>query len=531
MRSFGEVFIGVVLAALLLGNSLARASLPDVKRSFDLGQYFTAARIAFNDANRSSLPAEKAMSYAWAAHSLVKAGLDQSALYFFIRTLQLRDRGANQKVLELAPLFLERSGADFLKKFLIQYTRAEDYPADAKNAFHLAIARDRLLQGDDAGAVKAASLVASAHPLHPLALQIRGAAEVMQNQLSKALEDFKLCELKASQRDQARELQSPELAGRWLEFRKNASRDLGARCIADQARVLYELGNFEEADRCYDRIAKASFVWTDTLFEHAWNSYSRSEYNRALGKLVSYRSPSLRFVFNSEVDVLMAQSYLALCLYDDAAKVIEGYNREFGSLAKEVKAFLDANSGDARVYFTLGRKVLQEKLHSEIRMNRFLNRFVRSPYFQALSLSFDRVAAERAAIQRLDALHPETKTGPAAGFPGFLNAALDWRVRMIQLLGGVFVRNSMLDYYQILIADLEKMQFMKIDSLSHQKKRLLDPAGASALERARGNRIPERRDDQTLWSFNGEFWNDEIGDYVFALESECGGGKEGSNAK
>jgi hypothetical protein len=59
----------------------------------------------------------------------------------------------------------------------------------------------------------------------------------------------------------------------------------------------------------------------------------------------------------------------------------------------------------------------------------------------------------------------------------------------------------------------------------------LDPAGASALERARGNRIPERRDDQTLWSFNGEFWNDEIGDYVFALESECGGGKEGSDAK
>ena len=522
---------GALLAGLLSVSLSAQATIQDVRRAFDLGQYFTAARIAFNDANRSSGPAEKAMSYAWAAHGLVRAGLDQSALYFFIRAIQIRDRAASLKALELAPLFIERAGTDFLKRFLLQYTRPEDYPSEARNAFFLAVARDRLSQGDDAGAVKAASEVAPSNALYPLALQIRGAAQVMLKQPKSALDDFKLCEQKAPERDNARDLQSPELSGRWNEMKRSSASDLRARCIADQARVLYELGNFEEADRRYDRIPKSSFVWTDTLFEHAWNSYSRGEYNRALGKLVSYRSPSLRFVFNSEVDVLMAQSYLALCLYEDAGKVIEGYNRDYGALAKEVKAFLDSHPTDARAYFNLGRKALQEKLHSENRMNRFLNRFVRSPNFQALSLSLDRVSAERAAIQRLDALHPETRTGPTAGFPGFLNATLDWRVRSIQLLGGVFVRNSMVDTYQVLVSDLEKAQFMKIDALSHQKKRLQDPMGAQALERTRGNRTPERRDDQYLWSFNGEFWNDEIGDYVFALDSECAGVKEGANAK
>ena len=34
-------------------------------------------------------------------------------------------------------------------------------------------------------------------------------------------------------------------------------------------------------------------------------------------------------------------------------------------------------------------------------------------------------------------------------------------------------------------------------------------------------RKPSRRDDQYYWSFNGEFWNDELGDYVFGLESQC----------
>jgi hypothetical protein len=30
-----------------------------------------------------------------------------------------------------------------------------------------------------------------------------------------------------------------------------------------------------------------------------------------------------------------------------------------------------------------------------------------------------------------------------------------------------------------------------------------------------------RKDYQYLWNFNGEFWIDELGDYVFALESNC----------
>jgi hypothetical protein len=40
--------------------------------------------------------------------------------------------------------------------------------------------------------------------------------------------------------------------------------------------------------------------------------------------------------------------------------------------------------------------------------------------------------------------------------------------------------------------------------------------------RSRGVVRPTRRDDQMFWTFNGEFWNDELGDYVFGLESECG---------
>ena len=47
----------------------------------------------------------------------------------------------------------------------------------------------------------------------------------------------------------------------------------------------------------------------------------------------------------------------------------------------------------------------------------------------------------------------------------------------------------------------------------------MSPDEDGVLKRGRSD-VP-RRDYQYFWSFNGEFWNDELGDYVFGLESEC----------
>lgn len=517
--------------ALIVSSATAQASLQDVKRAYDSGQYFSAARLAFNDANHAPTNGDRALAYSWVTQSLVRAGLDQAAVYFFLRTLQYQDRNANKKVLELAPLFIERAGPDLVRKYLTRLTKVEDYSPRARNAFYLVVAKEKLLKGEYAAAVQNASQVQPNHALYPVALQIRATAEVMLNQFGNALRDFNDCANRADQRTElesgtieaelARE-QPTQLMAKWNALKADSSRDLRARCIAGQARTLYETEQFEAADRAYDRIPKASFVWTDTLFEHAWGSFAREEYNRTLGKLVSYKSPALKFVFNTETDVLMAQTYAALCLYNDAGKVVDDFSRRYGNLAKDVKRFVDTNPADMRPYYVLGKQALIDKLHTDRSMHQFVNRFVRSPYFSSLSLSEDRAVAEKVAIQRMDASRPSTRTGMNAGFPGFLNMVLDWRIRTIQLMGGIFVRNSMVDYHQIMISDFEKMQFMKIDILSHQKQKLMEPEAANASERSRGNRIPVRRNDQYLWSFNGEFWNDEIGDYVFALESECG---------
>ena len=63
------------------------------------------------------------------------------------------------------------------------------------------------------------------------------------------------------------------------------------------------------------------------------------------------------------------------------------------------------------------------------------------------------------------------------------------------------------------------MSFIKLEVLARKKQSLYEPKSKSGK---RGDiRYIERNDKQYFWDFNGEFWADELGDYVFALGSEC----------
>jgi cytoplasmic iron level regulating protein YaaA (DUF328/UPF0246 family) len=87
----------------------------------------------------------------------------------------------------------------------------------------------------------------------------------------------------------------------------------------------------------------------------------------------------------------------------------------------------------------------------------------------------------------------------------------------------MYVKNSLLDYHSELISNFEKISFIQLEMLKRAKDQLVYKH-ANASGRLMGSVIPARRDYQYYWSFNGEFWGDELGDYVFGLESQCRAG-------
>ncbi|MCM0606133.1 MAG: hypothetical protein KA715_08590 [Xanthomonadaceae bacterium] len=502
----------LLLSLILMSeNSFGAGALETAQRLYDSGQYFQSARYAFSSTEEGVSAGE---AYSWITLSLMRAGMPQSASYFFIRTLQSGQKAAIRRVLVHTQALMRVIGPDILKRYLIRHTKYEDYDEINQSAYLYALGKQALLQGDEKYAIGYLKAISSGSTLAPYALELSGVAYAIIGQVETAIYQFGRC---VSQSRGILSSASAGVTGDWMRLERSQADDLKNRCQAGIARTLYQAGRFEEAERAYDRIPKESLVWPDILFEQAWNGFARSEYNRTLGKLVTYKSPALQFVFNTEVDVLRAQAYLLLCLYDDANNVINEFNKQYSGVGEQVKRFVESKASNLSAFYDEGKTASTGSLYGRSDIHRVMNRFVRSPYFQTLVASEKSVENELAFMRQMD-----TASSGGTGFPGFLKQVLGSRVKQIELLGGAFVKNSLMDYHRVLLSDFDKMSFIKLEMLSRAKAKLAQNS-SSVGERTRGVRMPVRRDDQYRWGFNGEFWNDELGDYVFGLESQCQG--------
>ncbi|HTL12684.1 MAG TPA: hypothetical protein VL588_09365, partial [Bdellovibrionota bacterium] len=396
MKAAAALAIALALAAPAAQAATANVSSPDealvsARRLYNEGRYFQASRYAFLAGASDRLRGE---AYSLITVSLVHAGLYQSAAYFFIRTLQEGDQIAVRRALTVTEALFRHVDGDLFRRYLIRRTQPGDYDASNRSAFAYAVGKEALLRGDEAAAVRQLDSVSHSSPLWPFSLQIRATAKAILGDSNGALHDFEEC---ASRADSTANRDGGD--DQWLARAKAEASDLKARCQAGVARSLYEQGRFRDADKAYDEIPKASFVWTDILFEQAWNAYAEREYNRTLGKLVTYKSPGLSFVFNPEVDVLTAQAYLALCLYGDANQVINAFNGKYEKVGKDVKRFVDTTGLNLLPYYEAGKKAMKGRLHQAGDFDRLMNRFVRAPYFRRLVDAEESLPTEQAAIR------------------------------------------------------------------------------------------------------------------------------------
>lgn len=479
------------LSSVTSAEDVGSDRLSDARAFLSQGQYFRAARYAF-DAQQEDRKLS-GQAYTLAAVGLLRAGLKNAASYFVIRALQTGSKADLRQLLPYTEQFMEGGGLELFRGFLLKYTSSEDYEDAQRGVLEYLLGRKELLKSNEAAAFEHLAQVRTSSRWYARARLARGAALAIRGNLDAALTDFRNCEKAAR------------------------GNNLRMRCIAGQARTLYQMNEFEKAEDQYDRIPKANLIWTDTLYEMGWAAFSRQEFNRSLGRLVSYKSPALQFVFHPEIEVLRAQSFLALCLYVDAHDVVQDFYKKYAGVGEQIKKLIERNADNVMAFYPIGRSAMRGKLHTENMLSRVLNRFVRTSYFRGLVEQESALEGEANAI-RLMAQATPSVPGERGGFPEFLNKILEWRKRSVWLVGGSFVKNSLIDQHKDFVDQLEKIAFIKLELLGRLKDRLT----RTELSEARGGlKSVERKDHQYYWGFNGEFWNDELGDYVFALGSEC----------
>ena len=339
------------------------------------------------------------------------------------------------------------------------------------------------------------------HPSKAFALFLEGSIFSMNKKYSSAIKAYDACISKS---------QTTNDRGNANRKRQiSINRDY---CIVGKARAHFSQGKYEEANLDYLDLTKSSHIWPEILFEEAWNSFYMRDYNRTLGKLVTYNSPFLTFIFNPEIDVLRSLTYMELCLWPDTLKVVDNFYKENEGAHRQVESFLKKHGKDYKYFYLLAKSKLQGKESGNRLLNRMLSSITRDPTYREMFDFFHTGKDEFEVINKL----------PKSRMKNILKLNLKEALLLQRNLLGAYVRKQLhLGWHQVQKTFLD-MSYIKLEVLARRKESLYSPE--TSMNRGRGDiKNLTRTDKQYFWNFNGEFWADELGDYVFSLKSECSG--------
>lgn len=337
------------------------------------------------------------------------------------------------------------------------------------------------------------------HSAYPFAVHLKGVVHSALNQNNDALTDFNDC-VRASQK------QSGKTDSLSRKSQLEANKDY---CITGMGRVQFAAQDFKQAELNYLDISKDSYVWPQILFEEAWTSYYLKNYNRTLGKLVSYKAPVFDFIFKPEIEVLKALTYMKMCLYDDAKKTVDSFYNDLLKPSNDLRGFLLSKGKNYSYYFDLVADHESGKPMPLPIVDHILRSIRKDPAFIELKGSMSNSVGEYNQIKQLS--HGSLKST--------LGRNVQTVVEEYRNTIGAYVRSGLTSRYAELYSAFQGMSYIKLEVLAQRKERLYQSDSPTGK---RGDvQYIERNDKQYFWNFNGEFWADELGDYVFALRSEC----------
>ncbi|MBH47143.1 MAG: hypothetical protein CME71_03130 [Halobacteriovorax sp.] len=339
------------------------------------------------------------------------------------------------------------------------------------------------------------------HTVKPYALHLEAASLALQGKNASALESYKEC-VKISNAQSSRTKEVNRL--RQLEINRD-------NCIVGIARTLFADKKFEAANLAYLDLDKRSHVWPEILFEEAWNSFYMGDYNRTLGKLVTYKAPILDFAFNPENEILKTLTYMELCLWGDANSTVEEfyqtYEKDTASIVKTLRSY----GKDYKKFYMLAKSSLENESTGNKLLDRLLAGLARDPAYRELYDSFQDGRSELEAVNQLSNDRQKRV---------LIDNLKDSMLTQRNLVGA-YVRTNLFNKLRAIRKSFEGMSYIRLEILSRRKDELYSTESKSA-ERGRGDiQYLKRNEKQYFWTFNGEFWADELGDYVFALRSEC----------
>jgi hypothetical protein len=394
------------------------------------------------------------------------------------------------------PDLLER-----LKAYVGKFPK--EVPAKYRDKYAFLVGRQLYNDGDYPQALKLLGEIEQKSELYVRARYIMGATYVASYDAKKALGEFKrVLRVLMAQRDEGK--------------LTDEDRDLLEKSFLAMARVFYSAGEYNKAIKYYSRIPRSSKLWPLALFESSWAYFQLDLFNKALGNLHTLNSPFFSDAYFPEAPILSAVLFFYNCRYPRVRYALEEFDFSYAPLKDELEGVLKKYEDSSAMYAWM-QKLRGGEAEEDEKLTRIL---AASLGDQELLRKIKLVEAIEKESKKLDTLSGTWKGSPlgtqvlqdtAVAQEFAVTGAGDLAKQRLER-----VKRELEDY----IVNRERILF----EISRAEKGEIDAdmkAGMVVERNVKDVAKIDVTDEQLYWTFDGEYWRDELGFYLFDVKTEC----------
>ncbi len=503
-RKTSRVLCTLLLALPLLAHAQSSA-INNAIRQYNDGNYAEAAFGFYDVAAFDPVIENRLKAEYYLAQSLQKMGLLRTAAFFYQAVMS---QGPNHpyylKSIEQIVEITEAIEDDLFLPFAVQQEYNAEFanlPPETLYKINYLVALTEFRRENPAEALSFLNAVPKESSYYAKALYLRGIIKTFQGREGgeQAIRDYE-------------EILSLEDTPKLKYWELDNTKELAKIALA---RTHYTLGNYAESKRWYERVARYSTYWDVALFENGWASFMAGDVGTAMGSLHSLAAPQFSGSFQPEALILKGTVYFTACLYDETKKELATFDKRYKPMADVVSQILEKHQGAAEFPFYLSLvatpEAQPEKLPIPVRNFLLDNQRLKS-LIAYLNLIDDEIRRVKdVSIWKGSSLQKEALTQ--------LEAQRENNVKVT----GRFIRDRLQKSVVDAISNFDgQAEILRFETSKAEKEMLesgIDPETRLAGQTLLRPRIPG--DQWEYWSFDGEWWVDELGYYKYTLKTAC----------
>ncbi|MBQ1925864.1 MAG: hypothetical protein II767_11165 [Proteobacteria bacterium] len=283
------------------------------------------------------------------------------------------------------------------------------------------------------------------------------------------------------------------------------------------ARIAFENHAYEMADTFYRKVDVNSHHLRDAMLEDAWGQVFAQRFPEALALTHALKSPNFKLSWLPDLPLLEASAYLGLCRYDLAEHSLETLKQTVLSQAAALKSYM--------------ARVPQKDYYNQILKH------AGAPDSSLLpDLAYRRVLSDsgfRALHRSLRALTDERQALSRHVGPGFLSwpklqavydeMILERQQQMAIVLSGIF-DSALTEIHALDISASQIAIEIRLARRQREAECLKIVAAGGQCNQTQAQSADAtftKRANDAYWTFDGEFWRDELWSFKSGLPSAC----------